>query len=697
MNGHPLRLRFLSLSVPLCLAAACGGSGGGAPPPSALAGELRVPEVAPALLETAADAQRPMRAGEVVVWLEPGNAPPDLTAEGLDLVRAPGGPIAIYRPRGTLTRFSIAEGASLEDSSEWETCRAARGLAGKPGVRCAEPNFLLQATVEPNDTFFDKQWHYPQINLPQAWDITQGSTSVIVAVIDTGIVSAHPEFTGRLIAGFDMISNATTARDGDGRDSNPEDVGDLATPQGSSFHGTHVAGTIGANGNDGQGVAGIDWNCKIMPIRVLGQGGGSVDDIANGILFAARLANGSGQLPAQRADIANMSLGGPGISTVLQAACDAAANAGVLLVAAAGNDNTSTPGSPASFSSVLSVGAVDLVKARAPYSNFSDTIDIWAPGGDMSADRNGDGFPDGVLSCAADDQGALFFKFENGTSMASPHVAGVAALLKAADPSLTAAQMRTILLSTTQSGNGLPNGGRVLDALAAVQSASGATPTSPVLVATPSAIDFGTTATSVTIALENRGAGNLAFQSVTASTAVPWLTFLDTDATAANGIDSDSFEFQADRTGLANGVLQAVLTLHYLDVATPVDIDVAVRLQVGASTVSPDTMFVLLVDPLTLQTRFQVDTAAGANFQFSFADIPAGDYILVAGSDRDNDDELGDAGELFGAWPSLEAPQVLTVSGQNQAALDFSLQELATVQSAPNGSASPRPTYRRLR
>jgi serine protease len=656
---------------------------------------LRVPAVAPALLEVDDEARQPMHAGEVVVWLEPGALPPDLTADGLDLLRAPGGPIAVYRPRSTLAKYTLAQGAVLEQSSEYETCRAARSLTGKDGVRCAQPNFLLQPCVQPNDTFFGAQWHYPQINLPQAWDITQGSASTIVAVLDTGIVSAHPDFAGRLFAGFDMISSAAAARDGDGRDANPEDVGDLATPQGSSFHGTHVAGTIGAKGNDGAGVAGCDWNCRIMPVRVLGQGGGSIDDIATGILYAARLANGSGQLPAQRADIINMSLGGPGLNPVLQQACDAAAAAGVLLVAAAGNDNTSNPSSPAAFASVLSVGAVDLVKARAPYSNFSNTIDIWAPGGDMTADRNGDGFPDGVLSCGADDQGQLFFKFENGTSMASPHVAGVAALLKAADPSLTAAQMRTILLSTTMPGSGLPNNGRIVDALAAVQAASGAPPTQPVLVATPSAVDFGSTGTTATIRFENRGSNNLVADTFLEQPNSPWLDYSFTDETAANGLDIDQLVLTVDRAGLANGVYQTLVTINYLDGLTTVSVNLNVRVQVGASTVATDTMFVLLIDPITLETKFQADTTAAANFQFAFAGIAVGEYILVAGTDRDNDDLLGDDGELFGAWPSLDAPLILELTGgENLSALDFSLQDLTTVLSLP---ATGRRTYRRLR
>lgn len=680
------------LAAALALAA-CGGGGGGPPPTSTVSGQLRMPQVAPAMLPPGFDVTQPMLAGEVVAWIEPGVAPELLAQDGFDLVRS-GGPIAVYRAAAAAGRSSLRDGAAIDVCVERATCDAAAAMQLRPGVRCASPNYLLQATVVPNDTFFDKQWHYPQINLPQTWDLTQGSSSVIVAVLDTGIVSAHPEFVGRFVPGFDMISSAAAARDGDGRDADPEDEGDLATPQGSSFHGTHVAGTIGANGNDGAGVAGVDWNCKLMIVRVLGQGGGSVDDIANGILYAARLTNGSGQLPAQRADVVNMSLGGPGLNAVLEQACNAAANAGVLLVAAAGNDNSSQPGSPAAFASVLSVGAVDLVRARAPYSNFSSTIDLWAPGGDMTADRNGDTFPDGVLSCMADDQGGLFFKFENGTSMASPHVAGVAALVKAANPALTASQIRSILLTTTAPGSNLPNNGRLLDALAAVQAAQGGGASVPLLVATPSAVDLGAVATTATVVLENRGAGNLVFTSVTAQPAAPWLTPTLTDAVANNGIDQDSLALTVDRTGLPDGVLQTRLTLGYVNGATPASIDVDVRMQVGASSASGDTVFVLLVDPLTLETFFQASTTAANDFAYSLAGVTAGEYLLVAGTDRDDDGFLGDAGELFGAWPNLDDVSSLVVAaGVNNVDLEFSLQELVTVESAP-GSA--RRTFRRL-
>lgn len=685
-------------SAGLLLVACGGGGGGGSPAPTtaSVSGTLRMPQVAPARLQPEFDAAQPMITGEVVVWVEDGQLPPDLRNQGLELLRAPGGPIAIYEPVAARGKGRFQDGAPLSDSAEQQTCQGASLAAVQTGVRCASPNYLFKPCIQPNDTYFPLQWHYPQINLPQAWDLTTGSANVIVAVLDTGIVSAHPEFAGRLIAGYDMISNAATARDGNGRDSNPEDVGDLATPQGSSFHGTHVAGTIGANGNDGSGVAGIDWNCKIMPVRVLGQGGGSIDDIANGILFAARLGNGSGQLPAQRADVVNMSLGGPGTNAVLQQACDQAAAAGVLLVAAAGNDNTANPGSPASFDSVLSVGAVDLVKARAPYSNFSTTVDLWAPGGDMSSDRNGDSYPDGVLSCTADDQGQLFFKFENGTSMASPHVAGVAALCKAANPSLTASQIRTILLTTAGNGSNLPNSGKVLDALAAVQAAIGGSGgTTPVLVATPAAVDFGSGGTSAVITLENRGGSSLAGDTYDLTPAAPWLTPVFADVTAGNGIDFDQLTIDIDRTGLPNGVYQTTMTLNYFDGTTPISLAVDLRMQVGASQVANDTVFILLVDPYTLETKFQAQTDNLASFNYSLAGVAIGDYILVAGTDRDNDDLLGDAGELFGAYPNLDTPLVLSLAGgENAAGVEFGLVEASTVLST---GGTQRPTYRRLR
>jgi serine protease len=699
VSGRRGRSSDLVLAGFVVLVACGGGGGGGGAATSTVSGGLQVPQLAGATLQQPAfRADLPMRSGEVVAWIDPGVDADQLAGPELELVRS-GGPIAVFRAVAATYRNSLHAGAALADSAEQATCVAAEALAARPGVRCAQPNYLMQALRQPNDQHYGKQWHYPQISLPQAWDLTTGSANVVVAVLDSGIKAAHPDFDpARVVAGWDMISDPAAARDGNGRDSNPDDAGDLVTPQSSSFHGTHVAGTIGARSDNNIGVAGVDWNCKLMHVRVLGVGGGSTDDIANGILYAARRTNGSGALPPQRADIINMSLGGPGINPVFQQACDLVAADGVLVIAAAGNDNANTPNSPAAIASVLSVGAVDILGAKAPYSNFHSSIDVWAPGGDTSRDRNGDGFGDGVLSTLANDQGNLFYDFYQGTSMAAPHVAGVAALVKAANPALTAAQIRAILIdpANTRPGASLPNGGRIVDALLAVQ-AAGAASSAPLLVATPVTVDFGASQTTATVLIENRGQGNAVATGATATPDAPWLSGDLSETVAGNGLEGDTLALTIDRTGLADGVYTTRITLNATVGATPTTATFDVRMRVGAAAPASDTIFVLLIDPSTFDTRFQVSSLPAAAYQWSFGNIPAGQYLLVAGTDRDNDGEIGDEGEWFGAWPNFEdTVPVAVTAGVNRAGLDFPLEDVVVINGAAAGSA-PRPMFRRLR
>ncbi len=318
-----------------------------------------------------------------------------------------------------------------------ETLDAVAAMRARADVLWAQPNYIRKPLRVPNDEFFGLQWHYPLISLPAAWDVTIGSPDVVVAVVDTGLLIGHPDIDpGRLAPGFDFISDPTVAKDGDGIDPDPFDVGDGTPGVPSSFHGTHVAGTIGAATDNGTGVAGVDWNARIMPVRVLGAGGGSDFDIAQGIRFAAGLDNVSGRRPAQRADVINLSLGGPGVSPAMQEAIRDARAAGTIVVAAAGNDDVDAAGfSPAAFPEVVCVAAVDLARTKTFYSNFGAVVDVAAPGGDTRVDANRDSFADGVLSTLGDDANGSItavFGFLQGTSMAAPHVTGVVALMQAA-------------------------------------------------------------------------------------------------------------------------------------------------------------------------------------------------------------------------------------------------------------------------
>lgn len=359
-----------------------------------------------------------------------------------------------------------------------------RKLAADPNVEYVEVDQIMRATLTPNDTRFSEQWGFgtsnASINVRPAWDKATG-TGVVVAVIDTGITN-HPDLNANILPGYDFISDAAMARDGGGRDSNPNDEGDWYGDNecqagypgsNSSWHGTHVAGTVAAVTNNSTGVAGTAFNAKVVPVRVLGKCGGYTSDIADAIVWASGGTVSGVPANANPAEVINLSLGGGGsCSTTYQNAINGAVGRGTTVVVAAGNSNTNVSSSvPANCPNVIAVAATTSAGARASFSNYGTGIDISAPGqGILSTLNSGTTTP-----------GSASYASYNGTSMAAPHVAGVVALMQSVAPSpLSPAQVESIIKSTARPLPGACSGGcgaGIIDADAAVTAAiNGTTP-----------------------------------------------------------------------------------------------------------------------------------------------------------------------------------------------------------------------------
>jgi serine protease len=359
-------------------------------------------------------------------------------------------------------------------------------LAANADVEYAEEDKLLQATFTPNDTNYNLQWHYFEaaggLNLPSAWDTSTGS-GVRVAVIDTGY-RPHADLAANIVGGYDFISDTFVSRDGNLRDNDARDPGDWTlandcqpgwAPTQSSWHGTHVSGTIAALTNNGSGVAGVAFNARVVPVRVLGRCGGFTSDIADGLVWASGGSVSGVPANANPARVANLSLGGTGAcGTTMRNAINSARSRGTTVVVAAGNANRNASNStPANCPGVVTVAAVNRSGGRAFYSNFGSVVDVAAPGGAMNV-SSGNGVLS-TLNLGTTTPGGDAYAFYQGTSMATPHVAGVAALMLAVNGALTPTQIETRLRNTTrafpatcsQCGTGIVNATAAVAAAAA--------------------------------------------------------------------------------------------------------------------------------------------------------------------------------------------------------------------------------------
>jgi serine protease len=382
----------------------------------------------------------------------------------------------------SLRRLAVGADVILSDSKldRVDAESLMRQLASNPNVEYVEVDKLNKPLWTPNDTRFSEQWGYGTgaggIRATEAWDVTNGAGTV-VAVLDTGITS-HSDLAANIIPGYDFIVDTAVSVDGNGRDADASDPGDgynanecgAGVPaSNSSWHGTHVAGTIAAVTNNAKGVAGVAYGAKVMPVRVLGKCGGYDSDIADAIIWASGGTVSGVPANSNPAEVINLSLGGSGAcGSTTQSAINGAVGRGTTLVIAAGNDNTHVSNaSPAHCNNVVAVGSITSTGARSSFSNYGALVDIAAPGSSILS----------TLNAGARTPGAESYASYSGTSMATPHVAGVVALIQSvSSPAKTPAQIEALLKSSARAFPSTPSqpiGAGIVNAKAAVDAAGG--------------------------------------------------------------------------------------------------------------------------------------------------------------------------------------------------------------------------------
>lgn len=615
-----------------------------------------------------------------------------LSAMGLQASKAGGRQIELLKIENInllLSNNSMKVSAQWQQDAKWQTLQAIELLKQDDKILFAEPNYK-RYPMAVNDPLFSSQWHYPMINLEQAWQLTgRGENSVTVAVLDTGILLTHPDLQANIVHGYDVV--------GANHDSDATDPGDKFTSGNrsnrSSFHGTHVAGTVAAIADNNIGGTGVAPGVKIMPVRVLGADGGESSDVIDGLCYASRITTGAcagvsdniATLPADSdaADVINLSLGSGSSSNIEQALINqitSNVDRNIIIVAAAGNANTSVSFYPAAYDNVISVSAVGRDIELAPYSNFGATIDVTAPGGNLQQDS-------GVWSTVADDSsnptvatyGAL-----QGTSMAAPHVAGVLALMKSVKPELNSTEFFSLLAAgkLTQDLSDMNKYGRgLIDAKKSVLAVGASADPIFILNRTSFYLNSSTASASFNYYIENSDKiSDNSLINTTVSSNQAWL-----QVNSISGADNDatgSYSFTVDRAGLEDGEHQALITLHSDLTESGAEVlsnsALIVRVQVGNPELvaNAGVLHVFLVldkgenNNQALEQIVEAYTSTPLFIQegvykYSLSGIPKGKYFIEASSDLDFDQVICDLGEACGTYPTLSQSKVIEITEED--------------------------------
>ena len=616
--------------------------------------------------------------------------------------------------------------AASGQSVQMATLDWIRSLKQQRGIESATPNYRMQTMTPVDEPLYGaQQWHYGLLNGPTAWQLApQAGANVTVAVMDTGLYRAssgnwHQDINANVISplpeGTDFVSEQFDNDGQPGRDNNPADPGNSVG--GSVYHGTHVAGTVAAvvNGSGGGGVA---FESTLLPVRVLGDGGsGSSADLLAALQWVAGPPSGQ-----PLADIVNLSLGGLPFIQSMQNAISNATNRGVIFVAAAGNSSTSTESYPAAFDDVFAVSAVDGAGELASYSNFGTWVDLAAPGGDASRDGNGDGRGDVVVSTSVINGSEETYIGLQGTSMAAPHVSGVLALMKGENAALDYEDINGFLMAgdLTVADCGSQNcprteqlGWGLLDASKAA-SAAQATPIRDLLTATPAVVSLSSEgARTASVALEVYGDNPSTVTINSVSEPPAWLSIDSAPASSDSGTSFDisvSLNLEALEPGVSE---RTTIEVEYQGDSQTRTLEIPVVGQQVTDQQARDAgrHFVLLVSPEPdggfFQTEAQTNVVAeNGQYRFVFEpddgvppkelnEVSPGNYILVAGSDLDNDGLICHGGEACAEYPVAGLRQEITISAGNP----IEGIRMTTSYSRPSISAAspeqlPRPDFR---